>query len=127
MKENETHNYRYDQLQTEYLKTRDKKILGEMYLVCCECITNYIHNYERKHNFKFPPDDFEDRVQDGAIYVIGKYLIYQDFKIEKLSAYAYFGFLKSCFNEKLKEIGQFETSYEQWAENELAKEMEFDS
>ena len=126
MKENETHNARFAELQTEYLKTRSKKTLGEMYSVCSECLKNYLRSYERKHNFTFSDDDFKDRLQDACLFVITKYLTKPDFKIEKLSAYAYYGFLKACFNQKLLDKDKHETSFEVWAETELAREIEFD-
>lgn len=102
----QTHNEIYNKLQTEYLKVKGKDkqkedyLLGEMYLVCKELQRNYILDYCKKKGLRLREDDLEDKIEDATLFVINKYLYKENFKIDKLSAYAYFGFKKSLFNNK---------------------------
>lgn len=102
----EKHNEIYEKLQNEYLKVKGKnkqkedEILGKMYLVCRELQRNYILDYCRKKGLFFNEDNLEDKIEDATLFVINKYLYKENFKIDKLSAYAYFGFKKAMFKDK---------------------------
>ena len=110
-----THNEKFDKLQQEYYDhERDKKILSQMYLVALECCRNYIKKYcDDKGLYSI---DIEEKSEDAAIYVIDKYLKHPDFKIKKLSAYAYFGVLKAlfCFAEQEKHETSLEVMQEKY-------------
>lgn len=128
MKEEETHNKRFEVLQEEFLKNRNPETLGKMYFLVREIQTNYILDYQRKKGIKFNLDEFEDKVEDATIFVIDKYLKHRDFRIERLSAYAHFGLLKALYKNKEKEMAIKEVSYEDWLEQNPTNwyEQDFD-
>src|SRR5574344_1159383 len=99
MKESEfkNHNEQYEKLQEQYLQTGSKKILGDMYLIIRTIEKRYISKYIKKHHLIFDDETFEDKVETACIFVIEQYLKKPDFKIEKISAYCYFGMIKSLF------------------------------
>jgi hypothetical protein len=107
-----THNEQYEALQTEYLKTRDNKVLGKMYLIAKEAAKNYISKYCRARGLKLNIDELS---HDSAIYIIEQYLRKPEFKIEKISSYIYFGTRKSLFRDKEQE--QCEISWDELNEN----------
>ncbi|UTC92230.1 hypothetical protein [Treponema denticola] len=102
----QTHNERYDKLQTEYLKVKGKDkekedyFLSEMYLLCKELQKNYILDYCKKKGLRLREEILEDKIEDATLFLISKYLYKENFKIDKLSAYAYFGFKKAMFKDK---------------------------
>lgn len=96
----ETHNEIFNKLQEDYLKTRNPETLSKMYLVILELQTNYIKNYCKKKSIYL---DIEEKAEDASTWVIERYLKNPDFKIDKISAYAYFGFLKSMFKDSEQE------------------------
>lgn len=99
-----THNEIFAELQEKYLATRESSILGKMYVVCREMQTHYISSYCKKHGLRFSYDDFEDKVEYATMFVIEKYLTNPKFKVDKLSAYAYFGATKALFEHKDEEM-----------------------
>jgi hypothetical protein len=111
MKDEKTHNEQYEALQAEYLKTKDNKALGKMYLIAKEAAKNYISKYCRTRGLKL---NINELSHDSAIYIIEQYLRKPSFHVDKLSAYIYFGVKKSLFKDK--EIEQREISYEQYFE-----------
>jgi hypothetical protein len=109
VKKEDSHNYRFTLLEKEYFALRDKndpvmanRKLGEMYLLCVEITTNYIKNYCRKYNIIL--SDLEFKSHDAATYCIIQYLKHPEFKIEKISSYAYFGFQRAMFSDSRKEM-----------------------
>src|SRR5574344_694171 len=124
MKESEfkTHNEQYEKLQEQYLQTGSKKILGDMYLIIRTIEKRYIYKYLKKHHLVFEDETFEDKVEVASIFVIERYLKNKNFKIDKVSAYCYFGMIKSLFTNKEQE--QKECSYEQWLENNSESEID---
>jgi hypothetical protein len=107
-----THNEIYDKLQTEYFKNRDSKILGKMYEIAKAAAFNYIKKYCQSHGlFNL---DINELSHDSALFVIEQYLKKPEFKVEKISAYIYFGVKKVLFKDK--DIEQNEISYEQYFE-----------
>lgn len=106
----QTHNERYDKLQTEYLKVKGKDkekedyFLSEMYLLCKELQKNYILDYCKKKGLRLREEILEDKIEDATLFLISKYLYKENFKIDKLSAYAYFGFKKAMFRDKDQEM-----------------------
>ena len=114
MKEEETHNKRFEKLQEAFLENRTPENLAKMYWLVRELQSNYIYNYIRKHGLFFDFDETEDKIEDATVFVIDKYLKNKDFRIEKLSAYAHFGMLKALFKDKDKETALREITPEQW-------------
>jgi hypothetical protein len=114
-----THNETFEELQEQYLKTRDNKTLGKMYELLKKMAYNYIANYCKKKGVRL---SIEEKAHDSALYVIEKYLKKPDFYIKKASAYIYFGVLKSLFKNKEREMR--EVSFEQYYENQELKEEE---
>jgi hypothetical protein len=106
-----THNEQYEALQAEYLKSRESKVLGKMYLIAKEAAKNYINKYCRARGLKLNIDELS---HDSSIYIIEQYLRKPSFHIDKLSAYIYFGTKKVLFKDK--DIEQREISYEQYFE-----------
>jgi hypothetical protein len=92
-----THNEIYEELQKIYLETRDKKVLSEMYLVALEAARNYIVKYKRGKNLAL---DVRVLSHDAAMYCIEKYLYKDNFRIDKISSYVWFGVLKNLFKDK---------------------------
>lgn len=88
----------FNELQNEYLKTKSKKILGDMYLLILKVCKNGIGNYCEKRHFKFSYDDFEEKSEIAAIFIIERYLKNPNFKIDKLSSYCHFALLKGLFS-----------------------------
>ncbi len=118
-----THNEQYEQLQKQYLESgqnaesRDSDLLGKMYLVIREIQTNYLNDYCKKKGISFSYDDFEDKLEDATLFIINQYLKKPDFKVNKLSAYQYFGRTKQLFKNKEREMR--ECRLEDWKFNEI--------
>jgi ribosomal protein S1 len=102
-----THNEIYNNLQEEYLKNRDNKILSKMYEIATQISFNYIKKYCQKKGISL---NIKELSHDSALFVIEQYLIKSDFKVKKISAYAYFGVIKNLFKNKDSEMN--EISYE---------------
>jgi hypothetical protein len=108
-----THNDLYDELQGEYLKGRDNKILEKMYKIARQISFNYINKYCKKKGIIL---NIEELSHDSALFVIEQYLRKSEFKVKKISAYAWFGVIKNLF--KNKKIEMTEISYEELCEKE---------
>jgi hypothetical protein len=111
------HNEIYEELQNKYMETKDNKILGQMYSVAKNCAYNYIKKYYQSHGlYNF---DISEKSHDAALFVIEQYLKKPEFKIDKISAYVYFGVQKSLF--KNKDIEMNEVSYDAMIEKKEHK------
>ena len=108
------HNKLFDDLQNKYYKTNDKKILEEMYLLLLEFYRNYITDYARKRGLKFTKEKIDDLRTEMAERTISHYLKKPDFRIEKLSSYGYFDFIKIITQNKTEDKN---FSLEQLVEN----------
>ena len=109
-----THNELFSNLQDEYYKTNDKKVLEEMYLLLLEFYKNYITDYARKRGLKFAKETVDDLKVEMAERTISHYLKKPDFRIENLSAYGYFDFIKIITQNKTEDRN---LSLEQLVEN----------
>ena len=98
-----THNELFSNLQDEYYKTNDKKVLEEMYLLLLEFYKNYITDYARKRGLKFAKETVDDLKVEMAERTISHYLKKPDFRIENLSAYGYFDFIKIITQNKTED------------------------
>jgi hypothetical protein len=107
-----SHNGIYSALQEEYLTTRDRGILGEMYGVAREASKNYINKYCRKKGILL--DRIDEMSHDSAVYVIDQYLRKPGFKVLRISAYIHFAVMKTLFRNKDTETR--EVSYEERAD-----------
>jgi hypothetical protein len=103
-----THNETYKELENLYIKNREngnKKeadyYLNEMYKLLKLISYNYIKKYCEKKNIHL---DIREKAHDSAIFVICRYLKNPDFRVEKISAYIYFGVLKALFQDKEYEM-----------------------
>ena len=94
------HNELFDELQNKYYKTNSKKVLEEMYLLLLEFYKNYITDYARKRGIKFSKEKIDDLKVEMAERTISHYLKNPNFRIEKLSAYGYFDFIKIITQNK---------------------------
>ena len=108
------HNKLFDDLQNKYYKTNDKKILEEMYLLLLEFYRNYITDYARKRGLKFTKEKIDDLRTEMAERTISHYLKNPNFRIEKLSSYGYFDFIKIIVQNKTEDKN---FSLEQLVEN----------
>ena len=108
------HNKLFDDLQNKYYKTNDRKILEEMYLLLLEFYRNYITDYARKRGLKFTKEKIDDLRTEMAERTISHYLKNPNFRIEKLSAYGYFDFIKIITQNKTEDKN---FSLEQLVEN----------
>ena len=97
------HNELFADLQNKYYKTNDKKVLEEMYLLLLEFYRNYITDYARKRGLKFTKETIDDLKVEMAERTISHYLKNPNFRIEKLSAYGYFDFIKIITQNKTEE------------------------
>ena len=108
------HNELFAKLQEKYYKTNDKKILEEMYVLLLEFYRNYITDYTRKRGLKFTKEKIDDLKVEMAERTISHYLKNPNFRIEKLSAYGYFDFVKIITQNKTEDKN---FSLEQLVEN----------
>ena len=108
------HNELFADLQNKYYKTNNKKVLEEMYLLLLEFYRNYITDYARKRGLKFTKETIDDLRTEMAERTILHYLKKPDFRIEKLSSYGYFDFIKIITQNKTEDRN---FSLEQLVEN----------
>ena len=94
------HNELFADLQEKYYKSNDKKVLEEMYLLLLEFYKNYINDYARERGLKFTKETIDDLRIEMAERTISHYLKNPDFRIEKLSSYGYFDFIKIITQNK---------------------------
>ena len=113
------HNELFADLQEKYYKTNNKKVLEEMYLLLLEFYRNYITDYARKRGLKFTKETIDDLRTEMAERTISHYLKKPDFRIEKLSSYGYFDFIKIITQNKTEDRN---FSLEQLIENYDDKE-----
>ena len=98
-----SHNELFAELQDKYYKTNNKKVLEEMYLLLLEFYKNYITDYARKRGLKFTKETIDDLKIEMAERTISHYLKKPDFRIEKLSSYGYFDFIKIITQNKAED------------------------
>lgn len=108
------HNEIFAELQDKYYKTNDKKVLEEMYLLLLEFYRNYITDYVRKRGLKFTKEKVDDLKVEMAERTISHYLKNPNFRIEQLSSYGYFDFIKIITQNKTEDRN---FSLEQLVEN----------
>lgn len=108
------HNELFEELQNKYYKTNDKKVLEEMYLLLLEFYRNYITDYAKKRGLKFTKEKIDDLKVEMAERTISHYLKNPNFRIEKLSSYGYFDFIKIITQNKTEDKN---FSLEQLVEN----------
>ena len=97
------HNELFADLQNKYYKTNDKKVLEEMYLLLLDFYRNYITDYARKRGLKFTKEKIDDLKIEMAERTISHYLKNPHFRIEKLSSYGYFDFIKIITQNKTED------------------------
>ena len=97
------HNELFADLQNKYHKTNNKKVLEEMYLLLLEFYKNYINDYARKRGLKFSKEKVDDLKVEMAERTISHYLKNPNFRIEKLSSYGYFDFIKIITQSKTED------------------------
>ena len=113
------HNKLFDDLQNKYYKTNDKKVLEEMYLLLLEFYRNYITDYARKRGLKFTKEKIDDLRVEMAERTISHYLKNPHFRIEKLSSYGYFDFIKIITQNKTEDKNfSLEQLFENYDDNE---------
>ena len=108
------HNKIFDELQNKYYKTKNNSVLEEMYLLLLEFYRNYITDYARKRGLKFTKEKIDDLRTEMAERTISHYLKNPSFRIEKLSSYGYFDFIKIITQNKTEDKN---FSLEQLVEN----------
>ena len=108
------HNEMFAELQDRYYKTSNKKVLEEMYLLLLEFYRNYITDYARKRGLKFTKEKIDDLKVEMAERTISHYLKNPNFRIENLSSYGYFDFIKIITQNKTEDKN---FSLEQLVEN----------
>ena len=115
------HNELFADLQEKYYKTNDKKVLEEMYLLLLEFYRNYINDYARERGLKFTKETIDDLRIEMAERTISHYLKNPDFRIEKLSSYGYFDFIKIITQNKAEDRNfSLEQLIENYDDNEPA-------
>ena len=113
------HNELFDDLQNKYYKTNDKKVLEEMYLLLLEFYRNYITDYAKKRGLKFTKETIDDLRTEMAERTISHYLKNPHFRIEKLSSYGYFDFIKIITQNKVEDKNfSLEKLFENYDDNE---------
>lgn len=93
----------FAELQDKYYKTNNKKVLEEMYVLLLEFYRNYITDYAKKRGLKFSKEKVDDLKVEMAERTISHYLKNPDFRIEKLSSYGYFDFIKIITQNKAED------------------------
>ena len=113
------HNELFADLQNKYYKTNDKKVLEEMYLLLLDFYRNYITDYARKRGLKFTKEKIDDLKIEMAERTISHYLKNPHFRIEKLSSYGYFDFIKIITQNKTEDKNfSLEQLFENYDDNE---------
>lgn len=97
------HNELFNELQDKYHKTKSKKVLQEMYVLLLEFYKNYITDYARKRGLKFAKEKIDDLRVEMAERTIAHYLKNSNFRIEKISSYGYFDFIKIITQNKAED------------------------
>ena len=97
------HNELFSDLQDKYYQTNNKKVLEEMYLLLLEFYRNYITDYAKKRGLKFTKEKIDDLKTEMAERTISHYLKKPGFRIEKLSAFGYFDFIKIITQNKTED------------------------
>lgn len=87
----------FAELQEEYLKDRNPQKLTEMYFLIKRYMRRTFAKYCRKHNLVYNPVETEELLEDMTLQTIEQYLKHPEFKIERMSAYAHFGFVKVMY------------------------------
>ena len=106
-------------LQEKYYQTNDKKVLEEMYLLLLEFYRNYITDYARKRGLKFTKEKIDDLRTEMAERTVSHYLKNPNFRIEKLSSYGYFDFIKIITQNKTEDKNfSLEYLFENYDDNE---------
>ena len=114
------HNELFADLQDKYYKTNDKKILEEMYVLLLEFYRNYITDYAKKRGLKFTKEKIDDLKVEMAERTVSHYLKNPNFRIEKLSSYGYFDFIKIITQNKTEDKNfSLEQLVENYDNNEL--------
>ena len=115
------HNELFTKLQDKYHKTKSKKVLEEMYVLLLEFYKNYINDYARKRGLKFSKEKVDDLKVEMAERTISHYLKNPNFRIEKLSSYGYFDFIKIITQSKAEDRNfSLEKLVEDYDDNEPA-------
>ena len=95
------HNETFAELQDKYYNSSNsKEVLEEMYLLLLEFYKNYITDYARKRGLKFTKEKIDDLKVEMAERTISHYLKNDNFRIEQLSSYGYFDFIKIITQNK---------------------------
>ena len=116
-----SHNEMFADLQDKYYRTNNKKVLEEMYILLLEFYRNYITDYARKRGLKFTKETIDDLRTEMAERTISHYLKKPDFRIEKLSSYGYFDFIKIITQNKTEDKNfSLEQLIENYDDNEPA-------
>ena len=106
-------------LQEKYYQTNDKKVLEEMYLLLLEFYRNYITDYAKKRGLKFTKEKIDDLRTEMAERTVSHYLKNPNFRIEKLSSYGYFDFIKIITQNKTEDKNfSLEYLFENYDDNE---------
>ena len=116
----QTHQYKFDILQDEWLRTGSKRVLGEMYLVVLDIERNYVKKYLRSKGLKWEPDDVEEMAHDAATWVIELLLKDPTKKLGKVTVYAEFGKRKALFkfaDQEMREL-PFPEDSDDWFDQE---------
>lgn len=96
--EKRDHNAEYAVAQDLYLNATSKwekeKYLSQMYAIAKSFYRNYLCHYAKLRCLTFTPDQVNQIKHDCAVRTITHYLDNPDFKIQKLSSYGHFDFLK---------------------------------
>jgi hypothetical protein len=108
-----TDNERYEKIQKEYLEHRNDKSLTELYFICVKISNKYLNKYCQKKGITL---NIKEKSHDSALFVIEQYLKKPHFKVNRISAYVYFGVIKSLYKDKHIEMN--EVSYEEMIEND---------
>ena len=90
-----------------------------MYLLLLEFYRNYITDYSKKRGLKFTKEKIDDLRTEMAERTVSHYLKNPNFRIEKLSSYGYFDFIKIITQNKTEDrIFSLEKLVENYDDNE---------
>ena len=108
------HKEKFEELQRRWIETKDKNILGEMYILLLDFYKNFITAYAKRKGIYFYAEELMERVTDCAGFTILHYLRREDFYIDNLTAYAWYDMRHELL--KGKEEEQNTRSFEQLIE-----------
>ena len=111
-KEIKDHNKLFAAAQEKFLANRTDKNLGEIYLVLKDYFENLFIKYSRQKSLNWDNETIKEKAHDASTRMIERFIKKPDFKIDKLTSYGHWDFVKILYQDKDYEMNT--SSYEDY-------------